>query len=76
MEFDADVEQALKEQVPLFFRKMARKGLETFAAEKGATRVDMAIFTEAKAKFLASKDAPGSPGGPPKPDAGKGPEAL
>jgi hypothetical protein len=61
MEFDADVEQALKEQVPLFFRKAARKGLEAFAEEKGATRVDMAIFTEAKAKFLASKDAPPAP---------------
>ena len=66
MEFDADVEKAIVEQVPLFFRKAARKGLEAFAAEKGATRVDMAIFTEAKAKFLASKDAPGGPPTTPK----------
>jgi hypothetical protein len=66
MEFDAEVEKALAEQVPLFFRKMARKGLEAFAAEKGATRVNMEIFTEARAKFLASKDAPPGAGTPPK----------
>jgi len=71
MEFDADVEKAIAEQVPLFFRKMARQGLETFAAEKGATRVTMEIFTEARAKFLASRNPPPGTGTPPKADAGK-----
>jgi hypothetical protein len=54
------------EQVPLFFRKMARKGLEDFARQKGATRVTMEIFKEAREKYLAGKKAPPPAGGPPK----------
>ena len=53
MEFDADVEKVLETDVPLFFRKMARKGLENFAAEKGLDRVTMAVYLEAKEKYLA-----------------------
>ncbi len=53
MEFDADVEKVLETEVPLFFRKMARKGLENFAAEKGLDRVTMPLYLEAKAKYLA-----------------------
>lgn len=67
MEFDKEVEQALREQVPLFFRKAARKGLAEFAQQKGASRVTMEVFNEAKQKFLSSKkESP--PGGPPKAD--------
>lgn len=55
MEFDEDVEKALQEQVPLFFRKMARKGLEDFAQQKGVERVTMEIFLEAKAEYLDSQ---------------------
>jgi len=67
MDFDPEVEKALQEQVPLFFRKAARKGLEAFAQEKGAARVTLEIFNEAKEKFLSSKKA-SPPGGPPKTD--------
>jgi len=69
MEFDPEVEKALKEQVPLFFRKAARNGLETFAQEKGAARVTMEIFKEAKEKYLSSKNAPPLFDGTPKPPA-------
>jgi len=55
MEFDDDVEKALKEQVPMVFRAMARKGLEDHAREKGVARVTMEIFNEAKAKYLGGQ---------------------
>ncbi len=58
MEYDAEVEQAIEKDVPLFFRKMARKGLENYAAEKGAERVTMAIYLEAKAKYLGAQKPP------------------
>ena len=53
MDFDEDVEKALEEQVPAFFRRMARRGLEDFAREKGAERVTIEIFDEAKSKYLS-----------------------
>ncbi len=52
MEFDEDVEQAIKTDVPAFFRAMARKGLEDYARQKGVERVDMATYEEAKANYL------------------------
>jgi hypothetical protein len=52
MEFDEEVEQAIKDQVPVFYRALARKGLEDFAKEKGVDRVTIEIFNEAKAKYL------------------------
>jgi len=55
MEFDEDVEKAIEEQVPAFFRSMARKGLEDYAREKGVERVTMEIFEEAKAKYLGGQ---------------------
>ncbi len=55
MDFDPDVEKALEADVPLFFRKMARKGLEQYAAERGLSRVTMEIYLEAKAKYLAGQ---------------------
>jgi len=55
MEFDPDIEQAIEKEVPLFFRRMARKGLEQFATEKGVDRVTMAIYLEARAKYLAAQ---------------------
>jgi hypothetical protein len=58
MEFDADVEAAIEKDVPLFFRKMARNGLVQFATEKKVDRVTMAIYLEAKAKYLASQKPP------------------
>ena len=58
MEFDADVEQLMEKEVPLFFRKMARKGLENYAVEKGAPRVTMAIYLEAKAKYMGGQKPP------------------
>ncbi len=53
MEFDADVDKAIETEVPLFFRKMARKALENYAVEKGIERVTMPVYLEAKAKYLA-----------------------
>ena len=53
MEFDEDVEQAIKNDVPAFFRAMARKGLEDYARQKGIERVDIATYEEAKAKYLS-----------------------
>ena len=53
MEFDEDVEQAIKTDVPAFFRAMARKGLEDYARQKGLDRLDMATYQEAKAKYLS-----------------------
>lgn len=55
MDFDPDVEKAIETDVPLFFRKMAKKGLENFAQEKGVTRVTMPIYLEARAKYLAAQ---------------------
>jgi hypothetical protein len=55
MEFDKDVEKALEEQVPLFYRRMARKGLEDYARQKGAERVTMEIFIEAREKYLSGQ---------------------
>ncbi len=55
MEFDADVNDVIEKDVPLFFRRMARKALEQFAAEKGVERVTMPVYLEAKAKYLASQ---------------------
>ena len=52
MDLDPEVERALVEQVPLFYRKLARKALENYAREKGVDRVTMEIFLEAKAKYL------------------------
>ena len=58
MEFDADVDKLMEKEVPLFFRRMARKGLEQFATEKGVPRVTMAIYLEAKAKYLGGQKPP------------------
>jgi len=55
MEFDEDVERAIEQQVPKFFRNAARKALEKYAGEKGVDRVTMEVFEEAKAKYLASR---------------------
>ena len=55
MEFDEDVEKAFKEDVPMFFRAMARKGLIDFAKQKGLERVDMEAYQEAKAKYLSKE---------------------
>jgi len=52
MEFDPEVEEAIKERVPMFLRGTVRKGLEDFARTKGADRVTMEIFNEAKAKYF------------------------
>ena len=62
MEFDPDVEKALETDVPLFFRKMARKGLEQFAVEKGLPRVTMQVYLDAKAKYLAGQQGQKPPG--------------
>lgn len=58
MEFDADVNELIDKEVPLFFRKMARKALENFAAEKGLDRVTMPIYVEARAKYLGGQKPP------------------
>ena len=52
MEFDEEVEQALTEQVPVFFRRIARQRLEDFARKKGVERVTMDEFNEAKAEYF------------------------
>ena len=56
MEFDEEVERALVEQVPAFFRSIARQRLEDFAREKGAGRVTMEEFKEAKAKYFGDRE--------------------
>jgi len=54
-EYDEEVEKAIKAQVPMVFRAMARKGLEDMAKEKGETRITMEIFNEAKARYLGGQ---------------------
>ncbi|HUW57816.1 MAG TPA: PCP reductase family protein [Planctomycetota bacterium] len=55
MEFDPEVEEAIKEQVPVFFHAVVRDRLESFAREKGVDRVTMEVFKEAKAKYLSGQ---------------------
>ena len=55
MEFDPEVEKAIEEQVPAFFRAIVRDRLESYAREKDTDRVTMEIFKEAKAKYLGGQ---------------------
>jgi light-independent protochlorophyllide reductase subunit B len=46
-----DEAQAELKRIPFFVRGKARKNTETFAREKGITRIDVETLYEAKAHF-------------------------
>lgn len=50
MEWTADAEARLKE-IPFFVRPAARKKIEKFAQEMGATQITVDVYEQAKQKF-------------------------
>lgn len=50
MEWTSDAEARLKE-IPFFVRPAARKKIEKFAQEMGATQITAEVYEQAKKKF-------------------------
>lgn len=53
IEWTAEAETKLKE-IPFFVRPAARKKIEKFAQEMGATQITVEVYEQAKQKFGSS----------------------